>query len=77
MAARIGIATGLVVVGDLTGEGAAQEEAVIGETPNLASRLQEMAAPAQVVIGATTRLLIGEAFDLEDLGTRELKGLGQ
>ncbi len=75
LAVRVGIATGLVVVGDLIGEGAAQEEAVIGETPNLAARLQGLAAPGAVVIGPGTRRLIGTTFDLEDLGERELKGL--
>ena len=57
--ARIGIATGLVVVGDLIGEGAAQEQAVVGETPNLAARLQGVAKPGQTVVSETTRLLIG------------------
>ena len=61
LAARIGIATGLVVVGDLVGEGASQEEAVVGETPNLAARLQAVATPGQVVISATTRELLGLA----------------
>jgi hypothetical protein len=72
--ARVGIATGQVVVGDLVGEATAEAVAVAGETPNLAARLQGLAAPGQVVIGATTRLLIGEAFDLKDLGAHELKG---
>jgi len=71
---RIGIATGAVVVGDIIGEGAAQEEAVTGKTPNLAARLQGMAEPGQVVIDATTRRLIGAAFVLEDLGPQKLKG---
>jgi class 3 adenylate cyclase len=71
---RIGIATGLVVVGDLIGTGAAQEEAVVGETPNLAARLQALAAPGQVVIGMTTRRLLGDVFDIADLGSQELKG---
>ncbi|MFQ6018975.1 MAG: AAA family ATPase, partial [Kiloniellaceae bacterium] len=75
--ARVGIATGRVVVGDLVGEAAAEAEAVAGETPNLAARLQGLAAPGQVVIGATTRLLIGETFDLKDLGTHELKGFAE
>jgi predicted ATPase/class 3 adenylate cyclase len=75
--ARVGIATGQVVVGDLVGEVSAEAEAVAGETPNLAARLQGVAAPGQVVIGATTRLLIGETFDLEDLGTHELKGFAE
>jgi class 3 adenylate cyclase len=72
---RVGIATGLVVVGDLIGQGAAQEQAVVGETPNLAARLQAMAEPATVVIAASTRRLTGGLFDYEDLGTVEIKGL--
>ena len=76
LAVRIGIATGQVVVGDLIGEGAAQEEAVVGETPNLAARLQELAAPGAVLIGPGTRRLVGMTFELEDLGERTLKGLG-
>ncbi|HEX6011758.1 MAG TPA: AAA family ATPase [Geminicoccaceae bacterium] len=74
-ACRVGIATGLVVVGDLVGEGAAQEEAVVGETPNLAARLQQVAKPGAVVIAAGTRRLVGELFQLEDLGPLTLKGL--
>jgi class 3 adenylate cyclase/predicted ATPase len=74
LAARIGIATGLVVVGDLIGEGAAQEEAVVGETPNLAARLQAVAEPGSVVIGPATRRLVGGLFELTDLGRRRLKG---
>jgi class 3 adenylate cyclase/predicted ATPase len=72
--ARVGIATGQVVIGDIVGEAAAQAEAVVGETPNLAARLQGVAAPGQVVIGSTTRLLIGETFKLKDLGAHQLKG---
>jgi class 3 adenylate cyclase len=68
LAARIGIATGLVVVGDLVGEGAAQEEAVVGETPNLAARLQAVAAPGAMVISLATRRLVGGLFELTDLG---------
>ena len=75
MAARVGIATGLVVIGDLVGEGAAQEEAVVGDTPNLAARLQTLARPDTVVIGPATRRLIGGAFELDDLGPQVLKGL--
>jgi class 3 adenylate cyclase len=71
---RVGIATGLVVVGDLIGSGAAQEEAVVGETPNLAARLQGMAAPNSVVIAADTRRLTGELFEYCDLGPATLKG---
>ena len=77
MAARIGIATGLVVVGDLVGEGASQEEAVVGETPNLAARLQAIARPDQVVVAQTTRGLLGELFDLSDLGPQDLKGIAK
>ncbi len=75
LAARVGIATGVVVVGDLIGEGAAREEAVIGETPNLAARLQAAAAPGQVVVGEATRRLLGDMFELDDLGGRKVKGL--
>src|SRR6516165_9379494 len=72
--ARVGIATGFVVVGDLIGEGSAQEQAVVGETPNLAARLQALATPDHLVIAASTRQQIGELFDLEDLGPRQLAG---
>ena len=75
LAVRIGIATGLVVVGDIIGEGAAEERAVVGETPNLAARLQGVAEPNGVVIGAATRELVGELFELEDLGYHNLKGI--
>jgi class 3 adenylate cyclase len=71
---RVGIATGLVVVGDLVGEGAAQEEAVVGETPNLAARLQTLAGAGGVVVAEGTRRLLGGLFDLVDLGAHELKG---
>ncbi|HWX87376.1 MAG TPA: adenylate/guanylate cyclase domain-containing protein [Solirubrobacteraceae bacterium] len=71
---RVGIATGLVVVGDLIGAGAAQEQAVVGETPNLAARLQGLAAPGAVVISANTRRLTGGLFEYRDLGTVSLKG---
>jgi class 3 adenylate cyclase/predicted ATPase len=74
LAARVGIATGLVIVGDLIGEGASREEAVIGETPNLAARLQEIAPSGTVVIAAGTRQLLGEMFELRDLGPIRLKG---
>ncbi len=72
---RVGIASGLVVVGDLLGEGAAREQAVVGETPNLAARLQALAEPGTVVIGAGIRRLTGGLFDYEDLGPVEVKGL--
>jgi class 3 adenylate cyclase len=72
---RIGIATGLVVVGDLIGSGASQEQAIVGETPNLAARLQGMAEPNSVVIAESTRKLLGNLFQLEDLGGQDLKGI--
>jgi class 3 adenylate cyclase/tetratricopeptide (TPR) repeat protein len=72
---RVGIATGLVVVGDLIGSGASQEQAIVGETPNLAARLQGMAEPNMVVIAEATRKLLGSLFELEDLGQKDLKGL--
>jgi class 3 adenylate cyclase/predicted ATPase len=72
---RVGIATGLVVVGDLIGSGASQEQAVVGETPNLAARLQGNADPNSVVIAESTRKLVGNLFELEDLGTKDLKGI--
>jgi len=75
LAVRVGIATGLVVVGDLIGEGPAQEEAVVGETPNLAARLQGVAEPNTVVVSESTRRLIGDIFELEDLGRQNLKGI--
>jgi hypothetical protein len=74
---RVGIATGLVVVGDLIGSGAAQEQAVVGETPNLAARFQGIAEPNTVVVAESTRNLLGNLFDLEDLGAKDLKGIAQ
>ena len=71
---RVGIATGLVVVGDLIGSGASQEQAIVGETPNLAARLQGIAEPNSVVIAESTRKLVGNLFELEDLGTTDLLG---
>jgi class 3 adenylate cyclase len=71
---RIGIASGLVVVGDLLGSGAAQEQAVVGETPNLAARLQALAEPNAVIIADPTRRLVGALFEVKDLGAQELKG---
>jgi class 3 adenylate cyclase/predicted ATPase len=73
---RVGIATGLVVVGDLIGSGEAQERGIVGETPNLAARLQGLAEPNVVVIAESTRKLLGNLFDLQDLGAKELKGMG-
>jgi predicted ATPase len=74
---RVGIATGLVVVGDLIGSGEAQERGIVGETPNLASRLQGLATPASVVIAASTRQQIGDLFELEDLGPKVVAGLAE
>jgi class 3 adenylate cyclase len=72
---RVGIATGLTVVGDLIGEGSAQEHSVVGETPNLAARLQTLAEPDTVVIAASTRHLVGAFFEYRELGPVEVKGL--
>ena len=72
---RVGIATGLVVVGDLIGSGASQEQAIVGETPNLAARLQGVAESNSVVIAESTRKLVGNLFELEDLGSQVLKGI--
>ena len=72
---RVGIATGLVVVGDLIGSGEAQERGIVGETPNVAARLQGVAEPNGVVIAESTRRLLGNLFDLKDLGPQELKGI--
>ena len=72
---RVGIATGLVVVGDLVGSGEAQERGIVGETPNLAARLQGIAEPNCVVIAEGTRKLLGSLFELEDLGAKDLKGI--
>jgi class 3 adenylate cyclase/predicted ATPase len=77
LAARIGIATGLVVVGERVGEGEAQERAVVGETPNLAARLQTLAAPGSVVISQATRRLVGTLFELTDLGPTRIKGFAE
>jgi class 3 adenylate cyclase/predicted ATPase len=72
---RIGIATGVVIVGDLLGSGDAQERGIVGETPNLAARLQVVAAPNTVVIADGTRKLLGNLFELQDLGAKDLKGI--
>jgi class 3 adenylate cyclase/predicted ATPase len=73
--ARVGIATGLVVVGDLIGEGSAQEQSVVGETPNLAASLQARAEPGSVVIAADTRRLVGNLFEYRELGAIQIKGI--
>src|SRR5262249_62422281 len=74
---RVGIATGLVVVGDLIGTGEAQERGVVGETPNLAARLQGLAGPGEVVIAQGTRRLGGDLFECRDLGAIEVKGIAE
>ncbi len=77
LAVRVGVATGSVVVGDIVGEGAAEEAAVVGKTPNLAARLQGVAGPNQVVVASVTQQLLGALFEYDDLGTHELKGITQ
>ncbi len=74
---RIGIATGPVIVGDQIGEGTASETAVIGETPSLAARLQALAEPNEIVIGTTTRAILGDYFALQDMGAHALKGFAE
>ena len=74
LAVRIGISTGLVVVGELIGEGDARERGVVGDTPNLASRLQALAEPDTIVVSESTRRLLGRAFELKALGLQDLKG---
>ncbi|MGE5169308.1 MAG: AAA family ATPase [Rudaea sp.] len=75
LAVRVGIDTGLVVVGDLVADGTAEAANVVGETPNIAARLQSLAAPNQVVVGPLTRELVGDAFAWDDLGAQVLKGI--
>ena len=77
LAVRIGIATGLVVVRDLSGEGALREHAVVGDTPNLAARLQALAGPGTIVVAASTRRLLGDLFHLRELGRHEVKGVAE
>src|SRR5580700_6144465 len=74
---RVGIATGLVVVGDLIGAGSAQEQSVVGETPNLAARLQALAGPGTLVVANSTRRQIGTLFETEDLGPQPLAGFAE
>jgi class 3 adenylate cyclase/predicted ATPase len=74
---RVGIATGLVVVGDLIGSGVSQEHTIVGETPNLAARLQGIAEPNTVVIAESTRKLVGDLFQFQDLGPQALKGMAE
>ena len=77
LAVRIGIATGVVVIGDLSHEGALREHAVVGDTPNLAARLQALAEPGTIVVAASTRRLLGDLFHLRDLGLHEVKGIAE
>jgi class 3 adenylate cyclase/tetratricopeptide (TPR) repeat protein len=77
LAVRVGIATGPTVVGDLVGEGASQESIVVGETPNLAARLQELAGPNEIILAPGTHRLAGGAFRYKDLGIRTLKGFDE
>ncbi len=76
LGARVGIASGLVVVGDIIGDGASQERAVVGDAPNIAARLEAIARTGQVVIAEATRRLLGADFEYADLGEHELKGIG-
>src|ERR1700689_1859728 len=75
--ARIGIATGLVVIGEIVGTGSAQERTIVGETPNLAARLQALAAPDTILISDATQNLLGGLFELENIGDHELKGFAR
>jgi class 3 adenylate cyclase len=75
--ARAGIATGIAVVGDLIGEGASREEAVVGDVPHLSARVQALAEPGQVVISQATRRLVGGLFELAELGPQRLKGFAE
>jgi predicted ATPase/class 3 adenylate cyclase len=77
LAVRVGVASGLVVVGDLIGQGAAREQTVVGEAPNLAARLQTLAEPGSVIIALATRRQIGDLFELEDLGACRMKGFDE
>jgi class 3 adenylate cyclase/predicted ATPase len=77
LAVRIGIATGLVVIGDPSRQGALREHAVVGETPNLAARLQALAEPGTIVVAASTRRLLGDWFRLRQLGRHEVKGIAE
>src|SRR6202040_722981 len=77
LAGRIGIASAPVIVGDQIGEGTAAGTAVVGEAPNLAPRLQALAQPNQIVVSSATRAMLGDHFDLDDLGASELKGFAE
>ena len=77
LAVRIGVATGLVVVGNPSGEDALREHAVVGDTPNLAGRLESLAEPGTIVVAGSTRRLLGNLFRLRDLGRHEVKGMAE
>src|SRR5262249_35637324 len=77
LAVRIGIATGLVVVGDLSGGSALRKRALVGDTPNIAARLQALGEPGTIVIAGSTRRLLGDLFRLRDLGRHEVKGIAE
>jgi class 3 adenylate cyclase len=77
VAVRIAIATGLVVVGDLISEGASEQQAMVGDTPNVAARLQSLAEPGAVVVADSTRRLLGDLFTFRSLGRREVKGISE
>src|SRR6516164_59814 len=77
LAVRIGIATGLVVVGDLSSRSGLREHALVGDTPNLAARLQALAEPGTIVVAGSTRRLLGDLFHLRDLGCHEVKGIAE
>jgi class 3 adenylate cyclase/tetratricopeptide (TPR) repeat protein len=77
LAVRIGIATGLVVVGEFSGGSALRQHALVGDTPNLAARLQDLAEPGTIVIAASTRRLLGDLFHVRDLGRHEVKGIAE
>src|SRR5215813_13478330 len=77
LAVRIGVATGLVVVGDLSSESGLRKPALVGDTPNLAARLQTLAEPGTVVVAASTRRLLGDLFHLRDLGFQLVKGIAE
>jgi class 3 adenylate cyclase/tetratricopeptide (TPR) repeat protein len=77
LAVRIGIATGLVVVGDLSRKDGLQEHAVVGDAPNIAARIQALAEPGMIVMAGTTRRLLGDLFHLRDLGRHEVKGIAE
>ena len=77
LSVRVGIATGVVVAGDIVGQGSSQEQVVVGDTPNLAKRLQDLAEPGSVVVSAATRRLLGDRFRLKDLGRHVVKGLAE